>query len=324
MILILHALLLMIGAALAQTGPNICDILDIKNCSGVSRQGRRASFLSAPNPTTAAILNPATVSFDRGFGVEAMFQSGNPVVFSAASGTGRIGGALISTSLENTFFGNRVSELDDSFLKRSKDKKQYKNRKLGLAFGGKLFRQKHFSLDLGFILKRHDEIKKINPGVGVSGRLGFLTYGASVYKDDFYLDFVGHIDPATNIPYTTLMGKEDYSETFTVTTYTVGTKYKGFSFDYGVIKSQYKYSDNDSNIQLFAGSYIYKNLMFNLAYRKEKSFAPLFEDDQLKYKENKSAVFSGVQVSLGKHFIVGLNYNYFLLNEFSLSSSIFF
>ena len=308
-----------------KTGPNLCDILDIKNCSGVSRQGRRTSLLSLPSPTTSSLMNPATVSFDRGFGVEAIFQPGNTTVLSAASGTGRVGGAIISTSLENSFFGNRVRELESDILTRYKTDHQYKNRKLALAFGGKLFRQKHFQMDAGVILKRHNELKQINPGAGVSGRLGFLHFGYSIYKDDYYLDFRRKVNPVNSTEYTTQYGREDYSEKITVSTYSIGTKYKNLSFDYGFFKSIYKDSTEwNSEIQIFASSYVYQNFMFNLAYRKEKSPAPVLKHGELDFTENKNSIFAGVQYSINKHFIVGLNYNYFLLDEISFSTSIFF
>lgn len=321
MLLLLPLLSIIFSLAYAQEAPiNVCDYLDLTNCKSVSRQGRRASLLSAPNPTTAALLNPATVSFDRGFGVEAIYQSGNPVLFSAASGTGRVGGALISSNLENTFFANRVIEFDDVFLKRSREKTQYKSDKINLALGGKLYRKKKFFLDLGIIFKRHHEIKNLNPGVGVAGRLGFLTYSAAIYRDDYFQSLKGRIDSNTGLPHLV----DHYSESFTVKTYSVGTKYKTFTFDFGGIQSSYNNKDQDSNIKLYSMAYTHKNYMFNLAYRDEKSSIPEFRHDELKLKKSKKAVFTGVQTSLGKHLIMGVNYNYFLLREFSLSATIFF
>lgn len=264
-------------------------------------------MVSLPSPTTAAILNPSTVSFDRGLGLETIYQSGNPVVFNLASGTGRLGGALISTSLENSFFGNRVYETLEDFFERSQEKKQYKTKKLNLALGAKLYRKKYFSLDAGVILKRHHEIKRINPGAGVSARLGPLNFGASVYQDDFMIPLTG----------------EDYTERFNVTTYSVGTKFKNFSIDAGVIKSSYKYNDSDTEIHLYSGSYVYRNFMFNLAFRNEMSLAPIFVDEMLEFEKTKSAWYGGVQTSLGRHLILGLNYNYFLLKEVSLMASFY-
>lgn len=293
------------GASLAAGTNDLCDILDLQNCSGVSKQGRRSSALSLPSTTTASLLNPANVSFDRGLGLEAIHQSGNPVVFNIASGTGKVGAALISTSMENTFFGNRVYELAEDYFQRKKRKKQYRTKKISLAVGAKLLRKKHFSLDAGIILKRHSKIKRINPGVGLSGRLGFLNFGASVYQDDFQLP-------------------NSYQERFQVVSYSLGTKIKNLSLDYGVISTKYKQDIADTRINLVSASYIMGDFMFNLALRNENSPAPKFVDGQLKFEESKSDIYGGVQASLGRYLIVGLNYNYFLLNEVSAMGTIFF
>lgn len=304
--------------------PDICDILDLQNCSGVSKQGRRTSALSMPSPSTSALFNPATVSFDRGLGLEAIHQSGNPVIFNIATGTGKVGAALISTSMENTFFGNRVYELDDEFLRRKKEKKQYRTQKMSLAFAGKLFRKKRFALDAGVILKRHNEIKRVNPGMGISGRIGPITFGSSVYQDDFFLDLKGHNDPISGLPYSQTYGMNTYQERFTVVTYSVGTKIKDLSLDYGVISTKYKQDLDNTKVTLLSASYIKGDFMFNLAVRNENSPAPKFVDNQLRYQPNKSEMYGGVQASLGRYLIVGLNYNYFLLDEFSAMATLFF
>jgi len=139
---------------------DLCDILDMDTCYTVSKQSRRSSSSSLPSPASAANINPANVSFDRGFGVEFVYQPQNPASFNLATGTGKLGGALISQSLENSFFGNRVIELEDVLLKRFEDKKQYQSKKLNFALGGKLYRKKHVTLDAGFLFKRHSEIKR--------------------------------------------------------------------------------------------------------------------------------------------------------------------
>lgn len=323
MILFLSLITFFLNSAWAKS-PNLCDILDLKNCEGVTKQGRRTSVVSYPSPTTSVGMNPATVSFDRGIGIEAIQQANNPVVFGLASGTGKFGGALISSSLENTFFGNRVYELDDAFLKRQENKKQYKTQKISLAVGGKLTRKNNFALDIGLIAKRHSEIKKINPGIGLSGRFKFITFGASIYQDDFFLDFENHQDPQTGIPYTVLFGQPNYQETFTVKTFSVGTKFGGLALDAGFIQTRYKFDNQNSNISIYSAAYIYRNYMLNFAIRNELNSVPKFEDNMLVEEKSKTSYFGGAQVSIGKHLIVGVNYNYFLLNEFSLITTLFF
>ena len=302
---------------------NLCDILKIKNCAGVTRQGRRSSMLSLPSPTASSVLNPATVSFDKGLGVEAIFSANNPIVFSLASGTGKIGGALISSSLENTFFGNRTLEMDDDFLDRNERKRHYSNEKNTFAFGLAFFRKKHFTLDTGFIFKRHKEIKRINPGGGISGRLGPLTFGASMYQDDVFLDLVGHENYA-GIPYTEIYNDDTYQERFMVKTFSMGTKFYGFSFDAGFIRTKYKQEEDETSINIFSGSYIYQNFRLILAKRTESSSHTKFIDGDLVQKKDDSDIYAGLQVSIGQPFIFGINYNYFLLDDVSLQAAFFF
>lgn len=309
----------------SQAQTDLCDIIEMDSCSQVSRQFRRSSSGSLPSPSTSANLNPANVSFDRGLGLEMIIQSHNPVNFNFVTGSGKLGGALISQSLENSFFGNRTIEIADVYLDRFKERRQYRPEKLTAALGGKLFRRKHFTLDAGILLKKHDEINKVNPGVGLSGRIGPLHIGASVYNDDAYLELKDYIDPVTGLPYTTVYGSETYTERFTVQTYSVGTRIGKLTLDGGVISTSYKfYDDQSSRIYLYSGSYSYEKYLFNLAVRNEKGPAYKIEDNLLVEKDVQSEVFWSVQRSFGKHFIFGLNYNLYLLRETSVSATIFF
>lgn len=73
-----------------------------------------------------------------------------------------------------------------------------------------------------------------------------------------------------------------------------------------------------------SASYIAGDFMFNLALRNENSPAPKFVNGELRYQESKSDVYGGVQASLGRFLIVGVNYNYFLLEEVSTMAALFF
>ncbi|HXH76791.1 MAG TPA: hypothetical protein VNJ08_17610 [Bacteriovoracaceae bacterium] len=228
------------GHALAYT-PNICDIIDTGNCHGITKQSRRSSSLSLPSPATSANVNPATVSFDRGVGVEVLHQSHNAVGFNVASGTGKMGSALISSSLENSFFGNRVPEIDDLYFKRRENKNQFESKKLTLAVGRKLVRKSLYMLDVGLLLKRHSEIKRINPGIGAAARIGRINFGASYYQDDLFLNFYSYFRPGTGTRYSTLYASDTYMERFLVESYSVGTKIRNLTLDAGVIKTRYKF-----------------------------------------------------------------------------------
>lgn len=303
---------------------DICDLIDLPNCSGVSKQGRRTSNQSYPSPSTSASINPATVSFDRGLGVELIHQSGNPLLFSLASGSGKLGGALISTNLENSFFGNRVVELDGIYLRRNENKKQYKSKKLTFALGAKFIRKKKYGLDAGILFKRHSELGKINLGAGLSARIGPISLGASIYQDDFHLLLKDFIAYPTGGAYDFEVLNDDYEEKFVVQTFTAGIRIKNLSIDGGLIQTKYKLFQDDSVARIISASYNYRNYLFNLANRSDTSNAPKYEDGLLTMEEGQQSWFSSVQSSIGKNIIVGVAYNYFLFREFSLNGSLFF
>lgn len=302
---------------------DICDIIKIPNCPGVTKQLRRTTFPTAPTPATAAVLNPSNVSFDRGFGLEAIVQAKNPVFYSITSGTGKMGGALISGSLDNSFFGNRVPELNESIIERSANDQQFKPRKLSFALGAKLFSNRKAGLDFGVILKRHSDIKEINTGAGLSGRFGIFHLGASIFQDDSSIDLTRYDDPQTGLPYSATYGKDRWNDKFTVKTITGGMRYRNFAVDVGSINSQPEFFSEETKIMLYSAAYHFKNFLLNVAYRQEHSSVPVYKDGELEVEQDKSAIFSSLQYSLSKHLIIGVNYNYFLLDEVSLSGTIF-
>jgi hypothetical protein len=302
----------------------VCDFIDLPSCSGVSKQGRRTSNFSLPSPATAANLNPANTSVDRGFGGEVLLQANNPVSFNLVGGSGRFGGALISPTLENSFFGVRVPELSEEFLDRNKEKHRFDTKKINLAFGGKIIRQKNYGLDFGLLLKRHSEIKKIRTGFGLSGRMWILNAGASFYKDDFWLDLAHTKNAATGLPYSSLYGKKSYDESFQVKTFSLGIKIKNLSLDYGkIITDKYKFNDERNEISLYTASLAWRNFIFNYGMRTEDSPTPKFKDDMLINARIKKASYGGIQYSWWRPLVVGVHYNYFLLNEVSATMTFF-
>lgn len=308
---------------------DICDILDLPKCRGITKQLRRNTFQSAPNSSTASNINPSNTRFDKGLGIEAIAQSKNQIVYGLVTGTGKLGGALISGSLDNTFFGNRTPELDEVMLERLQKNEQYENEKFSTILGARLLANKKFGLDAGVIIKRHKDIRTLNPGAGVSARIHNFHFGASVFRDDHNID-LSVLESGSGVPYSVLLGKDEYRETFTVNTWTAGVRLKKFSLDVASISSNLKFYKEFSQvpqtrITIYALSYYYENFLFNLAVRNEKSGAKSYkEPDQLLVDEDKAATFFGVQYLIGKHLVVGLNYNYFLLREWSASMALFF
>jgi hypothetical protein len=304
---------------------DLCDVLKIPNCSSVMRQVRRSSAQSYPSPGTAASTNPANVSFDRGLGVELIYQPGNNVNFNLASGTGKVGGALISSATENGFFGNRNIETDFSYMTRNDDQKQYRSKKLNLALGGRVLGKRNYTLDFGLLIKRHNDIKNVNLGYGASAKLGIFSFGAALYQDDFIIYQKDAITYSSGRNYDIIFNSApSYSEKFQVRTFSGGFRYKDFSFDAGFINVRYKVFPLESRIQILSASYAYKNLMFNIARRVENSPMVKYINGDLKYQQEMTNYYMGIQTSVGKHLIVGTAYNYFLLREISLNATFFF
>jgi hypothetical protein len=291
----------------AKQGSTLCDIFNFPNCSGVTKVSRRSSQQSLPSAATSASLNPANVSFDKGFGIEAIHQSHNKSIFNLATGTEKIGGVLINSNLENSFFGNRTPEAELDYLERRVEKKQYSANKYSSAIASRILKRKNSSLDFGVLLKYNTDIKRLNPGIGISSKLGFINLGASVYQDDFFID------------------SENYEEKLFATTYSIGSRVGPLAFDFGGIRSKYKYFDEQVNdIYFYSIAYTYQNALLNLAIRNEKGPFSKYVNGELRDQPTKTDLFGSIQISLGKNIILALNYNYFLLSEISISTGIFF
>lgn len=289
---------------------NLCEALNLVNCEPIHKMTRRSSSKSVPSSGTASQFNPANVSHDRGVGLETFWNPKNNPTFNFVTGTGKAGAALVSSKLENGFFGNRVIESDEDYLNRREAGQEYSSNKYNLALGGALFKRRNFGLDLGLLLKYNPDIKRVNPGAGLAMRMGPVSLGASVYQDDVFLD-------------STANGGETYQEKFTVQTYFAGVQVKNFFFDAGLIKTYYKFYEDDVSVSLYSASYIYKKFLFNLALRNETSPRLKYEDGVLVQKEEENSTYGGIQYSLNKYIILGIHYNYYLLNEMAGSLVIF-
>ena len=160
--------------------------------------------------------------------------------------------------------------------------------------------------------------------MGVSGRLGPIHLGASVYQDDLFLDLEGHIDPVSGIPYTFFFGKETYTERFIVQAYSIGTKFKNLSLDVGVIRTDYDLHEKKSQVHLYSGSFFYGKFLFNFAIRNEITPSYKVINGKLLAQQSQNEIFSGLQRSFGKYIILGINYNFYLLREISLNGTLFF
>lgn len=310
-------------SAEAINSTELCQNLNLVNCEGVSKQSRRSSAQSLPSVATAAQFNPANVSHDRGFGLETIYQSGNPLSFSFVSGTGKTGVALVSSKLENAFFGNSGIELDDKYDDRQKRQKQYKSDKYSLALGAGLLKSRNMSLDLGLLFKYNQDLKRVNPGAGLAIRIPYFNIGAAVYQDDVFLRFNDSYNSRLNIPYSVQFENETYQERFIVQNLFAGFNYKNLFFDVGVIKTHYKFYDDNVNIRIYSLAYIWNKFLLSLALRDETSPLPKYAEEGLVEQDKRQDAYLGVQYSVNKRLILGIQYNYYLLRDTSLSLTFF-
>ena len=293
----------------AQTD-GLCEILQIKDCKSVTRQSRRASAQSLPSPIVAGGINPANVSQDKGLGLETIYHPKNPITLSFVSGTGKIGGAIISSSMENSFFGNRVPEMKE--IERRENDEHFRSNKINAGTSFALYKNRKFGADLGLMTKYHPDAKKFDPGAGLSIRMGLFNLGAALYKDTFVLK---------------APGVENYHESFNVQTLTAGFRYKNLFLDYGLIKSHYDLNGSgDSKITLISAAFVWNRFMLNLAHRNEKSglLKYNYETKTLEVKEGGSEYYGGTQYAINRFVVLGIQYNYFLMREASFSAVVFF
>lgn len=290
-----------------------------KYCGGASQSAQR----SLPSTTTSSSFNPSNIARVKGLGLETLYQPNNPLGFTLVTGTGKVGAAMISASAENSFFGNRAVEIDEVYLQRRIDKKRYDSKKISLAVGARVVNKKNFTFDAGVSLKRHPEIKKINPGFGFSGSISILNYGVSIYKDDVKLDFKQYLHPEIGIPYEYYYGSPTYQETFTVRSFSLGTKIKDLSLDVGFIRTKYDFYTEDTNIVIYSAAYNYSRMLFNLAYRHEQSPNLKEYHKGLVVDRNKRDVYAGVQYIFNEHVTFGVAYNNFLVKDFSTTLTLF-
>lgn len=317
--------LLLTTLAHAEPASDLCEVLKLNTCNGVSRQSRRASAQSLPSTTSAAHFNPANVSHDRGLGAEAMYYPGNTPTLGLVAGTGKAGTALISAKQENGFFSNRTLELDSDFLKRRVDEKIFESDKQTLALGVGLLKNRTISWDLGVMGKYNSVSKRVNPGIGMNLRVSIFSAGISTYRDDQVLKFGSKLDPESQAPYSSIYGETEFHERYNVHTAFVGARLGKLFVDAGVIRTRYEFYGGDpSIIHLYSAAYIWQNMLINVALRHERSPMPKYEGSKLVYTPVKNDFYAAIQYSIGKYFVVGLHHNYYLMREMAMSGTFFF
>jgi hypothetical protein len=117
---------------------------------------------------------------------------------------------------------------------------------------------------------------------------------------------------------------------YKVRNYIVGLNLRNFSLDYSWIRTTRDGDNENSLIKIFTASYFYKLWMFTYGTRLEDSNRELYtidEDENITFRNDeriKGEGFLGAQFAAGNHFVLGMFYNYYLLNELSVGLTFFF
>ncbi len=278
------------------------------------RSGGASSF--TPSGGGRVRVNPSAVPTDKGFGIEGIFFK-DEVDLSIVRGTGRIGAAISPSNSEETFFGPLGFEYTPDFYERKYEKEKYPNQKITFASAFNLVDQRgsaltSYSLKMGIMAKYNKQTQGTNAGGGLSGNLGPLTFGGSIYKDETRL-----IDSNPYFP------TPPFDYHYQVQTYNVGLFLNSLVIDY----SHMEVRDTEvSTVQVLAATLAVYDFIFTWARRSEDSYKPYFnfETKALETQRVKYEGFGGIQYKLGKNFIIGGLYNYYLLHEYTLSATLFF
>jgi len=260
-------------------------------------------------------VNPSAVPVDKGTGIEAIFFDG--VDFSIVKGFGRVGAGISMSNSEDTFFGAPSIELPHDYLARQNKNRKYDSKKYTLATAFKVYRNKksgmkQFDTNLGVMGKYNTLTKSVLGGAGVSGKAGFFTYGYSLYRDETQLD------------YSDYFGYEGVKPTtgFFVETASIGVFLHSLAIDYSLLRMV----TNDTwTTKTLTTSLMLKRTILTFATRNETSTRPYYNEARksLSERESKSDIFLGAQFNIGKHWLAGVFYNYYNLDEFSLGATFF-
>ena len=283
-------------------------------CSG----NWRSSSSNNPSTGSQVRINPSVVPTDEGFGLEGQFYK-SEVDVALVRGTGRIGAAISPSNSEETFFGPPGFELTQDYLERKQDAKKLPSQKFTLSTAINLFNHQgsgldSYSLKLGFMAKYNKLTAGLSPGAGLSTIWGALSVGGSVYNDETQLE--------NNLFYPTRVMKLKYQ----VQTYNVGLFLSSLVLDYSQLTLTSDDLAEPYKVTLMTASLMVADFIITAARRTEVSDRPLYSYDTklLETKKIKDDYFGGIQYRINKNIMVGVFYNYYLLRETSVSTTLFF
>lgn len=281
-----------------------------------------ATVKSLPSSDLSTNFNSSNASQLTGFGTELVYLPHNGLGVSLLTGSGNVGAAFLSSNSENSFFGNRAIEIDEIYLKRRIDKKKYKTKKRSFALGVKIINEENVGFNIGLSVKRNSEIKKINPGGGISFRFGLFNMGASLFINDTKIELGDYVNPRTNILYKDEFKNSTYEESFLVKTFSAGLHFGFLSLDAGLIRTKYDFFPNSTSIVLLSGVMHFEKFNLNLAHRAETSDNLKEKNGKLHSGREKKDIYGGGKYLLSPNVHMGLAYNLFLVNDISFRLTI--
>jgi hypothetical protein len=292
--------------------------------------GRSNSASSNPSYGNQIRINPSAVPTEKGVGIEGILYQ-NDVDLALVKGLGRVGAAISPANSEETFFGPPGIELTEDYLTRKQEAEKYPSQKFTFATAFDLLKRRNSglksqSLQLGLMGKYNKYTHNISPGGGLSGVVGFFTFGGSLYNDETALDapaaLVDPMDPLNP----TAESSEKIVTTYQVQTYNLGVSLGSFLLDYSVLHMETTDTHEVSTVRIATGSLLVKKLIFTFSKRIEDSARPKynFSTQQLEEQMVKEDYFGGIQANLTHNFLMGLLYNYYLLHEYSITATFFF
>jgi hypothetical protein len=286
-----------------------CKYLKFNNCGGSGNVSK--SVGSSQPSSTRAFSAPSSLGSFRGFGVESIFW--RDADFSIVTGTGRVGAGASSSNSDNTFFGNSSKEEYNSYVDRISKRKKYDFKKYSFATGVSLLKNKKkslFALNIGLMGKYIESTSNFHGGAGISAGIGPLNFGASRYKDE-------------GVNFSLTSGVETPLEYY-VNTFSVGLVLPFVSIDYTIFENQ---SSQKDKVKIFSSAIFIHRFIFSYGHRKEDTPLPTvrpgagIDNGASDYETNE---FGGVQYKIGKHFLLGVLYNYYLSDEVSGVATLFF
>ena len=292
----------------------LCEQFTFIACPSAFAASRSNTNASVPSNAASGAANPASMTVDRGFGVEAL-NFGSWWDVNIVAGTGVIGSGFSTSNSEGTFFGNTTQETNQDYENRIKAGHKFKSQKVNTIFafsliggGKKRRRRKGLKLNIGVMGRYNKPSKNFHPGFGVTLSWFNLSAGIARLRDDAWIADRG------------------VSEQFYTSSFSVGYRFANLAVDWNYLRNSYR---NFSRVSIVSGSFFAKKFVITYGVRKEDSkfrrfnYASGVFDERDRTTIQKNSGFLGFQYIAKKKLILGLFSNYYLQREISLGATFF-